>query len=131
MQPGSIASDRYRSTLELEADAASPGLARSFLVDRLTEWGCHHLLEVGALLTSELVTNVVLHARTPARLSVAVTPAQVLRIEVYDQAADRPPRPTLPGTSTQGRGLALVAALASRWGVERHDGGKTVWVELR
>lgn len=131
MQPGSIASDRHRSTLDLDADATSPALARSFVVDRLTEWGCHHLLEVGALLTSELVTNVILHAATPARLSVALTPTQVLRIEVYDEAADRPPRPTLPGTSTQGRGLALVAALASRWGVERHDGGKAVWVELR
>lgn len=131
MQPGSIASDRHRSTIELDADPASPGLARSFVVDQLTEWGCHHLLEVAALLVSELVTNVVLHAATPARLSVALTPPGVLRIEVSDGAADRPLRPRLPGTSTEGRGLALVAALARRWGADRHDSGKTVWLELR
>lgn len=131
MQPGSIASDRHRSTVELEADPASPAMARAFLVDQLTEWGCHHLLEVGALLVSELVTNVVLHAGTPMRLSIELGPAASLRVEVSDGAAERPLRPRLPGTSTEGRGLALVAALSRRWGVEAREGGKTVWVELR
>jgi len=131
VQPGSVASDRHRSTIQLDADPASPARARAFLVDQLSEWGCLHLLEVGALLTSELVTNVVLHASTPMVLAVSLTSTQVLRVEVTDLAPDRPLRPRLPGTSTEGRGLALVAALASRWGVEPREGGKTVWVELR
>ena len=51
----------------------------------------------------------------------------VLRIDVSDQDRQtvRPRTPDLEG----GWGLMLVGALATRWGVERHSVGKTVWVE--
>jgi hypothetical protein len=51
-----------------------------------------------------------------------------LRVEVSDQSPDslRPRTPDIYG----GWGLSIVAQLATRWGVERRDNGKTIWIEL-
>jgi transcriptional regulator with XRE-family HTH domain len=81
-----------------------------------------------ALLTSELVTNSVTHSRsTWVEVDVVLT-ADQLRIQVSDGDG----RPIHPRTADAdgGWGLNLVAELATRWGVERHDDGKTIWIEL-
>jgi anti-sigma regulatory factor (Ser/Thr protein kinase) len=82
------------------------------------------------LLLSELVTNAVMHART--RFSVVLTRANaVLRCEVTDASPLAPePRRTPTAGQTGGRGLLLVESVASRWGVQRHQHGKTVWFDL-
>lgn len=87
-------------------------------------------LDVVALLTSELVTNVVLHADGEARVRVAVEPRTV-RVEVADDHPGQPEARSVSGESITGRGLHIVDVLADRWGIER-DGGtaKTVWFEL-
>jgi hypothetical protein len=53
-----------------------------------------------------------------------------LRITLADGSAVRPVVRELTGDAPTGRGMAIVAAVASRWGVEDHHGGKPVWVEL-
>jgi anti-sigma regulatory factor (Ser/Thr protein kinase) len=92
-----------------------------------------------SLLTSELVTNVVKHAGTQLTLVVRVEPG--VRVEVHDGVAAtrafreilaRPPT-DVPATSPGGRGLGLVSALASRFGLDDEPGewdGKVVWFEL-
>ena len=81
------------------------------------------------LVTSELATNAVLHARTPFEVRVLAAP-DCLRVEVTDRS------PTLPvikdhGTEAPtGRGLKILDAIADRWGVEPTDGGKVVWFEV-
>jgi transcriptional regulator with XRE-family HTH domain/anti-sigma regulatory factor (Ser/Thr protein kinase) len=85
-------------------------------------------LETAVLLTDELVTNSVVHSHSDW-IEVNVTLAtDELRVEV----ADTGEQPIHPRTADAhgGWGLTLVAALATRWGVERHPGGKTIWVEL-
>jgi DNA-binding NarL/FixJ family response regulator len=87
-------------------------------------------LDTVELLTSELVSNAVEHARSPAQVTAAMTGARV-RVSVTDEG---PGMPTLqldvsPQQAT-GRGLALVAALSARWGVGAGDVGKTVWFEV-
>ncbi len=97
--------------------------------------------EAVALLTSELVSNAVRHARTPFTVTVEAA-GDVVRVAVADGDRTRP-RPGWPDpTAEHGRGLHLVGRLAHAWGVEEHgsptrpgeapgqEAGKTVWFVL-
>lgn len=81
------------------------------------------------LLTSELVTNAVLHARSPLEVGITVTQESVLvTVHDLDLARSGP----LPFIAREGGwGLGLVATLAEESSLERHaDGGKTAWFRL-
>jgi anti-sigma regulatory factor (Ser/Thr protein kinase) len=80
------------------------------------------------VVASELATNAVLHARTPYVVELHV--GKVVRIEVTDTGLGAPVLQPSPSNGTSGRGLVLVAALSSRWGVEWLDGSKVVWAEV-
>lgn len=83
------------------------------------------------LVVSELVTNATLHGRPPVTVRIAADGAAV-RVEVGDLGRDLPIRLQHEASTATGRGLALVAALATSWGVDAgSDGGKVVWAELR
>jgi hypothetical protein len=122
-----------RARIRLDAATTSPRRARQFIVKTLDAWGRHALVDPAALLVSELVTNAVVHARTPVDVVVVRMDAGdrgPVRVEVRD-LSDTTPRPApLSLDSLSGRGLTLVAALASRWGVEPDAEGKRVWFEL-
>jgi anti-sigma regulatory factor (Ser/Thr protein kinase) len=85
---------------------------------------------VAELLTSELVTNALVHTDDDAILTATVGP-RGLRVEVRDFVARRP-RLRAPDADdgTHGRGLLLVQSLADAWGVRPHAEGKSVWFEL-
>ncbi len=88
------------------------------------------VVETVELLTSELVTNAVIHARSSAELLVSVGDG-VVRVEVSDDDATPPTRRALDPQSAAGRGIAIVAQLAADWGVEQvPDDGKRVWFEV-
>jgi anti-sigma regulatory factor (Ser/Thr protein kinase) len=118
-------------TVELDLPAAptAPRLARAALRDALQEWQLEVVLDVAALLTSELVTNVVRHVGAPMTLRVSRA-AAALRIEVDDRGPEPPAVQRVRPGSEQGRGVFLVDAMASDWGTERTAAGKTVWFEL-
>jgi serine/threonine-protein kinase RsbW len=80
------------------------------------------------LLLTELVTNGVLHARSAMEINLTVEQNR-LRAEVRDGS---PVQPHLRKADEYGgRGVLILEALASRWGVLGHPGaGKTVWFEL-
>jgi anti-sigma regulatory factor (Ser/Thr protein kinase) len=102
--------------------------ARRFVRERLPQLP-DDLVDTLLLMTSELVTNAVIHARTPIELGVTVSRDNVL-VTVHDQDLARPAQ--LPATDRDGgRGLDLVDALSERFAVDRHDGdGKTVWFRV-
>jgi anti-sigma regulatory factor (Ser/Thr protein kinase) len=79
------------------------------------------------LLVSELVTNAVVHAIGDVEFTICVG-ADRVRVEVGD-ANQNPPTLRSPDGAS-GRGLHLIDAVASRWGVVGRDGGKTVWFEI-
>ena len=84
-----------------------------------------------ALLVSELVTNAIRHAGLgagdPIDLHVMSRDSHV-RIAVHDGGPGFDPgKPNGHGAPNGGFGLALVAALSEEWGVERRNGGCTVW----
>jgi anti-sigma regulatory factor (Ser/Thr protein kinase) len=114
-------------------------LARRQLERYLRYWEADELLDTGRLLLSELLTNAIHHAHvSPGREveTVFEINEQRLRVEVSD-ASNEIPIVRHPGNEDEeGRGLHLVAQMASRWGVdarkvnEAYAIGKTVWFEL-
>jgi PAS domain-containing protein/anti-sigma regulatory factor (Ser/Thr protein kinase) len=116
-----------RRTLPLDPVSASS--ARRFVTDVLEQWGHAELSHQVALMTSELVTNSVLH--TTGELEVAVfRDVDRLRVEVVDRS-DRMPAVQAPDTDAPGgRGLLIIQALSQAWGVEGRGDGKAVWFEV-
>jgi anti-sigma regulatory factor (Ser/Thr protein kinase) len=121
-----------RAQIRLDATTTSPREARRFVADTLSRWGDHGLVEAAALLVSELVTNAVVHARSNVDVIVdrSTNRAVLLRVEVHDGSAQRPVPGMFDLEALSGRGLALIEAMATRWGVEAHSTGKHVWFEL-
>ena len=81
------------------------------------------------LVVSELATNAIVHARTPFRLGLHLA-GGVARVEVVDHAPDLPNEHSLALSTSNGRGLKILAALANEWGVHWTPDTKTVWAEL-
>jgi anti-sigma regulatory factor (Ser/Thr protein kinase) len=99
-----------------------------FVLDELVD---QDVVETVVLLTSELVTNAVIHARTPSTLRVLVEPnVPRVRVEVADGAREAPAPQAPAPTETSGRGLMLVDRLATHWEVDTTETGKIVWFEL-
>lgn len=78
------------------------------------------------LVVSELVTNAVMHGEPPLSLCVSVTGGRVT-IEVTDGGAAEPRFRLAAPEEAGGRGLDIVAQLASEWGWRRLVRGKAVW----
>lgn len=87
-------------------------------------------VETAALVVSELVTNAVLHARTPVDLTLRWAGSQI-RIEVQDDNGQVPRTKEYGPDAASGRGLLLVGSLSQEWGVHATASGKVVWSELR
>jgi anti-sigma regulatory factor (Ser/Thr protein kinase) len=116
--------------MTLAPERSEVGRARRFVVDIATAVGQQSLADVVELLTSELVTNVVLHAAGDAmRINVAWAPP-TFRVEVTDDSPVAPQLHRYGPEAGTGRGLALVDSLASAWGSDPGDDGKSVWFEV-
>ncbi|HSK26180.1 MAG TPA: ATP-binding protein [Jiangellales bacterium] len=116
---------------DVSSDPADVAEIRRAVSDAVRRWGVAVDSGVVALLVSELVTNALVHGRPPLELRASRVGAGV-RVEVLDGAAGAPPRPrrTPPPDDPHGRGLNIVAALATRWGTAATTHGKAVWFEL-
>ncbi|MFE3638423.1 ATP-binding protein [Streptomyces cellostaticus] len=113
------------------ADLRAVPEARRELRDLLRHWGRPGRSEIAELLTSELVTNALVHTDRDAVLTAVVSAGGGLRVEVRDFVARVPlPRTPVTDEDTNGRGLVLVESLADSWGVRPHEAGKSVWFEL-
>ena len=118
------------ASLELAPTAHSSSLGRRFVTDALTDWGLLDLLDAAELLTSELVTNAVLHARTAIVVSVTRDSPDGVTVRVRDGSPVRPQLRRHSADSTTGRGVQLLRQLASSWDVTVDAGGKTVAFSL-
>ncbi|MYW45097.1 ATP-binding protein, partial [Streptomyces sp. SID161] len=109
--------------------------ARQFIADSLHTWGLDDLIDDTRLLTSEIVTNALIHADSDVDVRLREYPDH-LRLEVHDTD----PTPAIPTPITltldtnqhaeHGRGLLIVDALASQWGNTPSGRGKTIWVDI-
>jgi serine/threonine-protein kinase RsbW len=118
--------------LTLAASAPAAGLARQATHEALVSWRLAHLEDTAVLLVSELVTNVVRHARTGGTALVLRLEATGpwLRIEVHDADPSWPEPRTPDRLDGSGFGFVLIEALADKWGIREATIGKAVWVEL-
>ena len=97
------------------------------------------LLRDALSVVGELVCNSVQHAeplpggviRVAFRMRSDLEGVRALEVRVTDGGANQPPQQRSAGAeATSGRGLAIVSALASQWGVERDALGQSVWAEI-
>jgi len=118
-----------RETLAFEVDDApgAIGEARRRVIEALGSYGAsERAIDALELITSELVTNAVVHGGRPVSVRLRLAGPD-LHLEVSDGTA-RLPRLMRPGSVEEhGRGVQLVARLARRWGVRLTESGKTVW----
>lgn len=121
-----------RATIDLPPVSRSVPVARRVLGELLVSWAAERFHDDASLLVSELVTNVVRHVAGTANMVLEVRlSGPGLRVGVVDSSALPPQTRRTPATDPGGHGMLLVAAVADRWGSERHRGGKRVWFELR
>ncbi|MFF1394129.1 ATP-binding protein [Streptomyces sp. NPDC058287] len=116
----------------LSATPRGARLARLLATEQLRAWGLP--FEGAAYVVAELAANAVTHGRVAGRdfrVTLLVTHG-VIRIEVTDTRGERVPELRHPGDEEEaGRGLQLVEAMASRWGVTPGPAPrKTTWAEL-
>ncbi len=127
-------SGNLTSTMLLSADGRSSRVARDE-VRRLCSDGRVGAddVDTAVLLTSELVTNAVVHTADPVVLDTALGNG-TLHVEVTDRSPRLPkPAAAVASYAQSGRGLLLVVELADRWGYRPSRftrPGKTVWFEL-
>jgi anti-sigma regulatory factor (Ser/Thr protein kinase) len=124
-------------TTETEVAAALPpalssaGEARSFVRGTAEAILADEALDTVELLTSEVVTNAVLHAGD-SPVVLVVCRGHTVRVSVQDTCSRWPMRRHVAETALSGRGIALVDMLASAWGIERMpETGKRVWFEVQ
>ncbi|MCC5474036.1 SpoIIE family protein phosphatase [Streptomyces barringtoniae] len=124
-----------RAAATFEPVGRSVATARSFVRDTLQGWGFADIVDDAVVLTSELVTNAVVHAGTHADV-LCLRAEDGVRIEVSDRYPEREV-PLQNAAATMGspdreggRGLQLCAALATRWGVDYTPTHKNVWFQL-
>ncbi|GAA2641529.1 SpoIIE family protein phosphatase [Streptomyces spororaveus] len=125
-----------RAAASFDPLGRSVAAARGFVRDTLHGWGFADIVDDAVVLTSELVTNAVVHAGTRAEVLCLRADGGV-RVEVADRYPERElplqhpgERPYADPDRENGRGLMLCAALATRWGVEYTATHKHVWFRL-
>ncbi|HEX3591781.1 MAG TPA: ATP-binding protein [Pseudonocardiaceae bacterium] len=82
------------------------------------------------LIATELVTNAHLHGRPPIQFRLYYADPATLRMDVTDSAAALPRVMHPDSEAEHGRGLLLVQAMSTTWGVLKVGTGKTVWAEF-
>jgi len=112
--------------VQLPPSPASARVARGVVAEALIALGRPELVDDAAMVVTELVTNAVIHTRTEFELSVQRA-GEGVRVAVSDGSHILPHWTPASTTGTSGRGLLLVQRLSSKWGVESHGPGKTVW----
>ena len=121
------------AALHLEAVPGSVAQSRHWVVTQLQALGATEAVaHVAELLTSELVTNAVRHGPSAGVITVSTArDGNAMNVTVSDESCNAPTLCEPAPADLGGRGLLLVEALATEWGVEVHDGrGKSVWFRL-
>ena len=122
------------SIYDLACEVSAPAHARRWMAQRLRaslpdDPDTRRLVDDAVLCVSELVTNALQAGCTAVTLRLDTDDRRV-RLALIDDAPGHPePRRSGP-RDLNGRGLMIIEAISSTWGVRPADTGKEVWVEL-
>ena len=134
--PAETCAGPRRESFELPSDASSVVEARHRVLNRLASWQVREeTQDDAALILSELFTNAVVHSASSTVVCELVDdpPQHRLRLRVCGGAGCGAPEPgRLAPEEEHGRGLMLVEALSTAWGIEDGgtDRGWTVWAHV-
>lgn len=119
----------YSETLACAPESARQ--ARRLVTAALETWHLAPLTSGAELIVTEFVANAAAHTECRyVRVTVTRVGDAGVRVGVVDKERRKPERQTPAADDEHGRGLAIVAALADRWGVDELPWGKRVWAEL-
>jgi signal transduction histidine kinase/DNA-binding response OmpR family regulator len=122
-----VGTDRPEISCPVPSGPDAVGEVRRAVVAALTEWGLDpDVVSDVQLIVSELVTNAVRHAAGPMRCRVRLDERRLV-VDVADGGTDRPQTREFDPAAPNGRGLHLVQALSSEWGVRPTGAGKSIW----
>lgn len=117
------------TTQSFPPDTAAVRRTRRFVAESLDGVG-DALAESAILMTSELASNSIRHAKSRFTVKVDVT-GDAIRIAVSDDGGGRPSKRTPAPDEVTGRGLLIIDNLADDWGTTTRAGRTTVWFLLR
>lgn len=114
-----------------EATPESVAQVRRFVADTLsaTTVGLDELVDDVVLMASELATNAVRHAATPYTVEIVETTDDI-RVIVTDLGGGNPVRKSPAQTEISGRGIVIIEALSSEWGVDASPHATSVWFRV-
>lgn len=112
-----------------------PAATRQLVALACTQWGVPRIRRLAELVSSEMASNAVVHARTPVLVTVRLLAESCLQISVRDKdprLVHHPP-PGAHGAhhGEHGRGLLILDAMTDAWGSVPTGNGKVVWAHLR
>ncbi|MFF8616576.1 SpoIIE family protein phosphatase [Streptomyces sp. NPDC015350] len=121
----------HNASLDLLGGIEAAPRARAFATGVLTSWRFPvELCDLGVLAAGELVANSLKHGTPPMRLGLRRTDRRLI-IEVTDGDDHLPRRRRADPADEAGRGISIVATIATSWGSRRTPGGgKSVWCEF-
>lgn len=116
--------------VRLGTGPAAAAEARRQVREAVFTWEVRVDPDVAVLLVSELVTNAIRHEASGTVMLAVSCSRDQLRVDVHDTSRALPAAVDAPGDAETGRGLMLVAALATEWGFYRTPAGKAVYFTL-
>ncbi len=119
------------ATMLVPAEPTGPSRVRQWMSTRLRDWSVPEpVIGAAILCTSELTTNALLHAGTPAQVHIDLS-AERLLVSVADTGTrGAVTRARTDALSSRGRGLGLIEELSDTWGTDPTVRGSTVWFEM-
>jgi len=121
---------RRARRISLSAGHLAPARARRHVRAAIYAWDVPVEETTAVLLTSELVTNAIRHEAGDTVMLVISSAGGQFRVEVHDTSCFLPVPVAGPADTETGRGLILVASLATQWGFYPTPAGKAVYFTL-
>jgi serine phosphatase RsbU (regulator of sigma subunit) len=116
-------------SLELDDEPSAVRAGRRFVRAQLLTRGAVDVVDDATVVTAELLANARQHGAAPVSVFVSGAAGRV-RVGVRDASTRTPISPNRSTSNMTGRGIQLVEALSSRWGVQIDEHGKVVWAEF-
>ena len=129
MTPARLAT-RHPRRISLTAGPRAAVEARAEVRGAICAWDLPVDESDAVLLTSELVTNAIIHSAGETMTLVLACDQRRLRVDVHDTSSAMPETVEVAPDAEAGRGLLLVATLAEAWGFYRTPWGKAVFFTL-
>ncbi|MFF0386896.1 ATP-binding protein [Streptomyces sp. NPDC004286] len=115
----------------LQRDEYAAADTRHVIRTVLARWGLEHFTDDSTLVATELVANAARHAHGPViRVTLTLMRDTGVRVAVTDESTQLPVMRSADELAESGRGLHLIEAASTRWGVLPFAWGKQVWAEV-